>query len=247
VAVGARPVFPSTCHVLAEDADLAEVIPAARRQQAIEDCVGAEVRVPRGPWTGWADLPQEGIGLLVLSGLLRRRVGVDRRFGAELLGECDVLRPWQGEEATTLSLRSGWSVLEPSRLALLDARFTRQLGRYPELGERLFERSVRRSRRLAVNMAIVNQARVDVRLHMLFWQLAGRWGRVRGDGVILPLRLTHSALAEHVAARRPTVTSALSQLARRGLVRVVDEGWLLAGDPPSELPSEASVLQTPAG
>jgi hypothetical protein len=42
-------------------------------------------------------------------------------------------------------------------------------------------------------------------------------------------------LAELVAARRPTVTSALSDLARRGLVRHVDDVWLLSGDPPAEL------------
>jgi hypothetical protein len=72
-----------------------------------------------------------------------------------------------------------------------------------------------------VTLAIVHQARVDVRLHMLFWHLAARWGRVRADGVALPLRLTHSVLAELVAARRPTVTSALTDLARRGLVRPV--------------------------
>ena len=34
-----------------------------------------------------------------------------------------------------------------------------------------------RSRHLAVNMAIVQQARIDTRLHMLFWHLADRWGR----------------------------------------------------------------------
>jgi hypothetical protein len=46
------------------------------------------------------------------------------------------------------------------------------------------------------------------------------------------LRLTHSILAELVAARRPTVTSALSELSRNGLVRSVPEGWLLCGPPP---------------
>jgi CRP-like cAMP-binding protein len=84
-------------------------------------------------------------------------------------------------------------------------------------------------------MAIVHQARVDVRLHMLFWHLASRFGRVRGDGVIVPLRLTHALLAELVAARRPTVTSALSALAREGRVRSLDDGWLLCGDPPGEV------------
>ena len=37
---------------------------------------------------------QEAIGLLVLQGLPVRRVGVDGRFGAELLGQGDILRSW---------------------------------------------------------------------------------------------------------------------------------------------------------
>jgi CRP/FNR family transcriptional regulator, cyclic AMP receptor protein len=84
-------------------------------------------------------------------------------------------------------------------------------------------------------MAIVHQARVDIRLQMLFWHLAGRWGKVRSDGIVIPLRLTHAVLSDLVAARRPTVTSALSDLARRGVLRVTDEGWLLSGEPPGEL------------
>ena len=36
---------------------------------------------------------------------------------AELLGECDVLRPWQGEDGSpTLATTIGWSVIEPTRL-----------------------------------------------------------------------------------------------------------------------------------
>jgi CRP/FNR family cyclic AMP-dependent transcriptional regulator len=65
--------------------------------------------------------------------------------------------------------------------------------------------------------------------------LAGRWGRVRNDGVIVPLRLTHNVLSDLTAARRPTVTSALTELAKRELVRPVDDGWLLSGKPPGEL------------
>jgi hypothetical protein len=53
--------------------------------------------------------------------------------------------------------------------------------------------------------------------------------------VLLPFRLTHTVLADLVAARRPTVTSALSDLSRRGIVRSVDEGFLLAGEPPGEI------------
>jgi CRP/FNR family cyclic AMP-dependent transcriptional regulator len=137
----------------------------------------------------------------------------------------------------TLPLASSWLIHEPSRLAVLDERFARLLGRYPKLASRLLGRALRRSRHLAVNMAIVHQARVDARLHMLLWHLAGRFGRVRGDGVILPLRLTHAMLAELVAARRPTVTSALAALAREGRVRLLDNAWLLSGEPPGELGS----------
>jgi CRP-like cAMP-binding protein len=49
------------------------------------------------------------------------------------------------------------------------------------------------------------------------------------------MRLTHALLADLVAARRPTVTSALSELSRRGLVRYLEDGWLLIGEPPGEL------------
>jgi CRP-like cAMP-binding protein len=94
---------------------------------------------------------------------------------------------------------------------------------------------MQRARNLAVQVAIAHQARVDARLQILMWHLAGRWGRVRSDATVVPLRLTHAVLAELVAARRQTVTSALSDLTRRGLVRPDEDGWLLFGEPPGEL------------
>ena len=225
------------CRVLDEDQDLAEGLPADCRGQAAKECIAREVSIPAGRWqtTRIASLG-DGIGLLVLSGLLIRRVGIDARFGAELLGEGDLLRPWQGEdEPPTLPVTTGWRVLEPTRMAVLDEAFARRMARYPPLSGRIVGRALKRSRDLAVNMAIVHQARVDVRLHMLFWHLAARWGRVRSDGVSLPLRLTHNVLADLAAARRPTVTTALSELANRDLVHAVESGWLLLGEPPGEL------------
>ena len=154
---------------------------------------------------------------------------------AELVGEGDVLRPWQEDaEPATLQATSDWRVLAPARVAVLDGQFTRLIGRYPELGCCLMSRAIQRSRHLTVNMAIVHQARVDVRLHMLLWHLAARWGRVRGDGVTVPIRLTHTTLADLVAARRPTVTTALRELSKRGVVRTTEDGWLLTGQPPGE-------------
>ncbi len=186
------------------------------------------------------------MALLVMQGVLIHRVGIERRFGAEVIGEGDVLRPPTADrDSATLLATNDWLVLEPSRVAVLDERFMRQLAPYPQLSGRLFGRAVGRSRQLIVNLAIVHQARVDIRLHMLLWHLAGRWGRVRSDGVLVPLRLTHTILSDLVAARRPTVTSALSELARRGVVRPVDEGWLLSGNPPGELPENRHGAQSP--
>jgi CRP/FNR family transcriptional regulator, cyclic AMP receptor protein len=229
-------VLSRPCRPLEQGPSLAESIPSERRAQAIGDCVAREATIPVGRWKSTpTSLTHGGIGLLVLAGLLVRRVGIGGRFGAELLGEGDLLRPWAEEdEEQMLPLSTGWRVLEATRVAILDDKFMRRLADYPELGGALVDRAVARSRNLAVNMAIVHQARVDVRLHMLLWHMAGRWGRVGSEGVTVPLRLTHAVLAELVAARRPTVTSALSQLSRAGLLSSTDSGWLLSGDPPGD-------------
>jgi CRP/FNR family cyclic AMP-dependent transcriptional regulator len=230
--MAATPTSSEACRFLVDDPDLAEAVPRDRREQAVNELSASCLRVPAGPWQVPTPEP-DAIGLLVLEGVLLRHVEIDGRFGLELLGETDVLRPWQGAEAPMLELHAEWSVLSPARLAWLDGRVTRQLSRHPELLNRLFERVLRRSRHLVTNMAIVHQPRVDTRLHLLLWHLAGRWGRVRRDGVLLPLKLTHSLLADLVAARRPTVTSALSDLARRGLVRQTEDGWMLFGEAPA--------------
>lgn len=230
-----RPV--DVCHVLLEDGELAEAVPAAQRERAVHECVARCVRLHPGRWTAQgADRLRNGIGMLIVEGLLIRRVGVDERFGAELLGEGDLLRPWQGEEEPeTLSVTTGWRVLQPTRIALLDEQFALRIAPYPRVSSRLVGRALARARNLAINMAIVHQARVDMRVQMLLWHLASRWGRVSASGVVLPLRLTHAVLADLVAARRPTVSSAVSDLARRNLVQSEGSGWLLKGEPPGEL------------
>ena len=238
----------TVCHILREDPELAEAIPPPARPQAIETCVTRTVAVSAGRWSArGTETIGDGIGLLVLDGLLLRRVGVDGRFGAELLGQGDLLRPWQGEGGDgALSQTTGWRVLEPLRLAVLDETAARRLAAYPELTGRLVGRALDRSRHLTVNMAIIHQARVHVRLHMMFWHLAERWGRVRSEGVFLPLALTHSVLADLVAARRPTVTTGLAELYRQELVRDLPRGWLLLGEAPGELLAtrDAGVAQT---
>jgi hypothetical protein len=223
--------------VLREDPELADAIPAARREQAIRECTAPELLIQPGTnLVGRGALGYRGgLGVLVLSGLMIRRVGIDGRFGAELIGEGDLLRPADEAVSPLLPVTTDWVVVLPTRVAALDDGFEQRLAQYPELARVLIARAMLRSKNLSVNMAIVHQARVDVRLHMLLWHLAARWGRVRSDGTVLRMRLTHSVLADLVAARRPTVTTALSDLSRRGMVRTDGETWVLFGDAPGEL------------
>jgi hypothetical protein len=224
-------------HFLREDVDLADAVPTLHRLRAVEECVATTIRVDRGPWIPrFGERSGEGIGLLLLHGLMIRRVGIDGRFGAELLGEGDLLRPWQSEDdLASFRPTTGWRVLQTTRMADLDAAVARRMSRYPELTGRLVGRALARSRHLTVNMAIVHQARVTTRVHMMLWHLAGRWGRVRSDGVMIPFRLTHAVLADLVAARRPTVSSALGELTRRALLKPERGAWILLGEPPGEL------------
>lgn len=228
----------ASCHVLFEDSGLFESVPAHARDQAFQDCIARVLVLPAGDWSA-DDSPVElsdGIGLLILDGLVIHRTGMDGYFGAELLGSGDLLRPWQADpDATALPMSTSRRVLSPTRVAVLDLAFAGRAARYPQIAGQLVARTMNRSRNLGVLMAIVHYPRVDTRLHTLFWHLAGRWGRMRADGVLLPLRLTHSVLADLIAARRPTVSSALSELARRGVLDSTEEGWHLRGGPPGEL------------
>ena len=238
----------SLCHVLREDHELADAIPVDRREPAIADCTAPELWIQPGPWAGRGSLGfRGGIGVLVLKGLMIRRVGIEGRFGAEMIGEGDLLRPNEESVSPLLPLTTEWSIVLPTRVAALDRTFEHRIAQYPELTRALVARAIQRSKNLAVNMAIVHQARVDVRLHMLLWHLAGRWGRVRRDGTVLRLRLTHTVLADLVAARRPTVTTALSELSRRGLLSTDGENWVLSGEAPNELLAYAREANRRAG
>ena len=70
---------------------------------------------------------------------------------------------------------------------------------------------------------------------MLFWHLADRFGHVSGEWVDVPVPLTHGTLAELVAARRPSVTTALSHLYEREVLQRTSQGWRLRGKVPPGL------------
>jgi hypothetical protein len=226
--------------VLDQDAMLSDLVPEDRVAQARQAATAVCMRVQPGSWAAaeHSERARGGYGLLVMEGLLIRRVGMDGRFGAELLGPGDLLRPWQhdGEGAGgTLPFETAWRIVAPTRLAVLDLRWAARVAAWPQVGAELAGRALDRSLRLVATMAIVQQPKLDIRLWLLFWELADRYGRVHRDGVHLDLPLTHEVLSHLAAARRPSVSGALSRLAAEGKVRREGRGWVIAGQPPADL------------
>ncbi|MDA0136602.1 Crp/Fnr family transcriptional regulator [Solirubrobacter deserti] len=169
------------------------------------------------------------VGLLLLDGVVAREVTLGASVCAELLGAGDIVRPWNVDERPgILETAVHWNVLAPVRIALLDRLVAARLSQYPGINAALIDRLSARSQRLAVMQAIAHLNRVQDRLEALLWHLAERWGRVSTDGVVVALALSHRALGQLVGAQRPTVSTALGSLARRGRVtRRTDGTWLL--------------------
>jgi CRP/FNR family cyclic AMP-dependent transcriptional regulator len=222
--------------VLERDTDLGGGIPDTQLAQARQASVATAVSIPVGAWRAGPEVAAVtgGFGLLVLEGLFVREVSVEGRHAAEVLGRADLLRPWDydGEDAL-LPATASWRVIAPARVALLDARWAARMANWPSVGCELAGRGVMRSRRLVVTLAIAQQPRLDVRLWMLLWDLAERYGTVHSDGVHLEAPLTHESLAHLASARRPSVSSALSRLTERGVLERRRSTWVLRGDPPA--------------
>ena len=123
-----------------------------------------------------------------------------------------------------------------SAIAALDVRFASVALRHPGIIANLLDRYAAQSARTSVHLAICHTVGLDKRLETMLWYLAGRWGRVSSDGVILPLRLSHEFLAKLVGVRRPSITSAVTRLRQEGNIeRRPDGSWLLHGGAPTEV------------
>jgi CRP/FNR family transcriptional regulator, cyclic AMP receptor protein len=225
----------ATVPVLRLDPDLGAGIESSKRETAERTCLARVLEAEAGAWDAEEAVKDHrtGFGLLVLSGTLCRRVAQGRLRGAELLGPGDLLRPWDRVgEWSSIPAEADWVVIGDARLAILDADFSRQAASFPEIAVALTRRSLLRSRYLAILVAIVNQRTIETRLNLLFWHLADRFGYVRGEWIDIPVPLTHSLLSELVAARRPSVSTALSSLRDRGVLVRNEDGWALRGTAP---------------
>jgi CRP/FNR family transcriptional regulator, cyclic AMP receptor protein len=234
--------MPTEAHRVAPlldlDPDLGQFLEGARLEEARRQLLVRVRRLAPGPWnTARLTVADPGhLGLIVLDGVLAREVLASDVVSTELIGGGELLRPWLlAPDPALLRVSVRWSVLADTRLAVLDRRLAAGLGPYPEIVSLLIERMTARTQRLAVAQAISQLNRVDRRLLTLFWHLAERWGRMTPDGVAIPLTLSHRMLSQLIGARRPTVSTALGELAREGeVVRQDDGSWLLTGEPVGE-------------
>ena len=191
----------------------------------------------------WLVAATPGPGVLLIDGVLAVNVRVGDRVAAELLGTGDLIEPPAPGGDELLACVVGWRALAPARFALLDGAFAERVQPWPQVMASLLRRVERRTRDLNVQRAIASQPRLEVRLALLLWHLAARWGRVEPGGIRLPLPLTHQLLGRLVGAERPSVSHALARLARAGLVTGRGDEWHLHGSLEEQLGS----MGEPAG
>ncbi len=218
--------------LLDEDPDLGAGLPETEFEAARRRSTAAVIEVDPPNWdtSGIRAQAQPGwLGLMMLDGLLLRRVQVGKRPACEIFGRGDLLRPFDTDgEYDPLPISVSWLVLRPCRMAVLDTAFVLRTARWPVINSRIVGRVAARARYLALTQAVTHLPRAHARLLLLFWLLAERWGRVGPQGVHVTLPVTHDVLAMLVGAQRPTVTLALQRLSRADLVRrEPPDRWLL--------------------
>ena len=231
---GARPApvrRPRSYQYLLDlDVDLADELDVRMRLAARSSVTALTFDEDDGPLGlgEWLAVAAPGPGLLVLDGVVAATVAVGDRITAELVGAGDLIQPCGGDEAELLC-ELGWRALVPVRFAVLDAGFMQRVQPWPQIGAALLRRAARRTHRLDVQRAIAAQPRLEVRLALLMWHLAARWGRVEPGGIRLCLPLTHQLLGRLISAERPSVSHALARLANAGLLSGHGDDWHLHG------------------
>lgn len=193
--------------------------------------------VPVGPWDARGLADSAYLGLVIVSGKVGGVVGVGGREHLEILGAGDVVQPYVGAtDEAGMPAEPNWRVLQEAQVAVLDRRFATATARHPGVARALIERLVLRSRRLLFQLAVISEPRTALRIELMLRHFADRWGRVTPDGILLDLPVSHQALAQIVAAQRPSVTTALGRLREDGRIDQPARGaWLLPHEPPPTL------------
>jgi CRP/FNR family cyclic AMP-dependent transcriptional regulator len=228
--------------LLVLDPDLGGRMAAAELARAQRELLLLGVELPRGILDPTELAYRDEVrglpfGAVVLEGVIVERMELEARPCARLVGPGDLLglgRTGQLPLAVDISLE----VLQSAFVAVLDDRFIAATQRWPALSGSILDRAINRGHEALMKRAIAQLPRVEDRLLYLFRSLADRWGRVRPEGIVIELALTHDLIGELIGARRPTVTLGLRALAETGELRLLrGEGWLLTREGPAEAPT----------
>jgi CRP/FNR family transcriptional regulator, cyclic AMP receptor protein len=231
-------------YLLDIDLDLADELDVRMRLAARPAVTAVTFETEAGPigLSDWLAAASSGLGVLVLDGVLAVNIHVGDRIASELVGAGDLIQPTCEDDAE-LTCEIGWRALQRIRFAVLDGAFAQRVQPWPQITHVLLRRMGRRTRRQHVQRAISAQPRLEVRLALILWHLAARWGRVEPGGIRLSLPLTHQLLGRLIGAERPSVSHALARLANAGLVTGHGGEWHLHGSVDEHL---ASMIE-PAG
>lgn len=215
------------------DPDLGEHMDPGARRHATEVVRARVFRVPKGSWEP-PEIDHGTMGLLLIDGLMARKLSLGAVSSSEIVGPTDIIRPWETDLIpSVVPAVTSWRVLELAHVALLDGRVTAQAGHWPELAAAIGGRLLRRARSLSYLMTAQHFVRVEDRLLAALWHLASMWGKVTPQGTVVPFRLTHEMLAGIVGAQRPTTTLAVRSLVQQGrLLRDENRRYVLLGEPP---------------
>jgi CRP/FNR family transcriptional regulator, cyclic AMP receptor protein len=225
------PAAPAKyCYLLDVDADLADAFDPRSRMVVRQVATAALIEVPAGSdCPDAATFGEAALGMLLVDGLIALEVQVGDRTATELLGPGDLLQAQPPAVDHLLARLVTRRALTRCRMAILDAEFVDRMRPWPQIILTLLHRAEKRAVELNVQRAITSHPSLEVRLALLLWHLAARWGRVESAGVHLELPLTHALLGHLVGAERPSVSRSLARLAAQDLVCGGARDWHLPG------------------
>ncbi len=222
--------------LLETEPDLADVLSDEQRTEAQQFLLPV-ADVDKGGDVAGALEESGAFGAIVLEGMLVQSLQISEDPTLRLIAPGSFVPSAHGQGSMPVG-GARLFVPVPTRLVLLDERLLVAARRWPWIVSSLHARMLEHSERLATQLAICQLPRVEDRLMALMWQLAEFWGRVTPAGTRVPLSLSHEVLGGLVGARRPTVTLALSKLAKQGsLIRQGDE-WLILEPPATPVSTE---------
>ena len=163
-----------------------------------------EMQVGECDLDAWFAVVGRGPGLLVLDGVIAVDARVGDRTATELVGAGDLLQRCVRAPEEILEHVASWRTLQPARMAVLDDGFAERARPWPQITQALLRRVGNRAADLDVLRAIASQPRLEVRLVLVLWHFAARWGRVE-HGRHPPLPAAHAPAAGPDRRRRAAV------------------------------------------